>query len=179
MTNLKIFIPATRNNEDGYVIISALMVLVLVTIIGVMSVRTSNSDLEISTNDHFLNRSFYAAEASRAFVYSNPVLYSSNNITFGSPVGFPDDADPDNSPTNNFRGQEAFRGTVEYLNSSVPYRGSGFAVGKFKAHNYRMICEGHAQYNGPTRFDNPDRIRLLPDWILKHLRHQGCIYEKS
>ena len=92
MANLKIIIPATRKNEDGYVIISTLMVLILVTIIGVMSVRTSNGDLEISTNDQFFDRSFYAAEASRAFVYSNPALYSSNNITLGAPVGFPDDA---------------------------------------------------------------------------------------
>ena len=156
MANLKIIIPATRKNEDGYVIISTLMVLILVTIIGVMSVRTSNGDLEISTNDQFFDRSFYAAEASRAFVYSNPALYSSNNITFGAPVGFPDDANRATARQIISGGQEAFRGTVEYLNATTPYRGSGFSIGKFKAHNYRMICEGHGQYNGPR--DSTTRI---------------------
>jgi hypothetical protein len=146
----------SRNNEDGYIMISSLMVLALVSIIGVMSIRTSNNDLGSSTNDQFYNLSFYSAEAARAFVYSNPVLYGSDNITFGTPVAFPDSDDPTIVRQIIAGAQEVFKGSVEYLNASVPYRGSGFAVGKFKAHNYRMICEGHAQYNGPR--DSTTRI---------------------
>jgi Tfp pilus assembly protein PilX len=61
MENLKLFIRVDRKNQEGYVIVSSLMVLMLITIIGVMSVRTSNSDIEISANHHIFGRSFYAA----------------------------------------------------------------------------------------------------------------------
>ena len=122
MKNLKIFIRANRKNEDGYVIIACLMVLMLVTIIGVMSVRTSNSDIEISTNHHVFGRSFYAADTT-----------ITRTIVSGE--------------------QESFKGAVEYLNSSVVPRGSGFQAGKFRAHNYRMICEGHGPRNSITRIE--------------------------
>lgn len=149
MANMRFFISATPRDEKGYVIISALLVLVLVTIIGVMSIRSSNNDLGVTTNDQFFDRAFYAAEAARAFVYSNPLLYGSDNITTGTPVAFPDAANPATARQITSTQQEAYKGTVEYLNASTPYRGSGFAVGKFKAQNYRMRCEGHSQLNGP------------------------------
>jgi len=153
MKNLKIFIRANRKNEDGYVIVACLMVLMLVTVIGVMSVRTSNSDIEISTNHHIFGRSFYAAEAARAFVRYNTDLYGSGHITPGSPVSFPDAADTTITRTIVLGEQESFNGAVEYLNSSVVPRGSGFQAGKFRAHNYRMICEGHGPRNSITRIE--------------------------
>jgi len=143
MKSLKVCIQENRKNENGYVIASCLMVLVLITIIGVMSVRTSNSDIEISTNHHVSGRSFYAAEAARAFVRYNPELYGSGHITPGTPVAFPNAADNTITKEIISGGQESFNGTVEYLNSSVVPRGSGFQAGKFRAHNYRMICQGH------------------------------------
>ena len=153
MGNLKVLFQANRKNEDGYVIVACLMVLVLVTIIGVMSIRTSNSDLDVSTNHHIFSRAFYAAEAARAFVRYNPDLYGSGHITSGTPVGFPDAADSTITRPIIAGEQEAFRGTVEYLNSSAVPRGSGFQAGKFKAHNYRMICEGHGPRNSITQIE--------------------------
>jgi hypothetical protein len=153
MGNLRGFILADRKNEDGYVMVACLAVLMIVTIIGVMSIRTTNSDLGISTNRHILGRSFYAAEAARAFVRYNPELYGSGHITSGTAVGFPDAADTTITHPIISGEQEAFRGTVEYLNSSVVPRGSGFQVGKFKAHNYRMICEGHGPRESITRIE--------------------------
>jgi hypothetical protein len=153
MKNLKVFIRSNRQNQDGYVIASCLMVLVVITIIGVMSIRTSNSDIEISTNHHVLGRAFYAAEAARAFVRYNPELYGSGHITAGTLVNFPDAADSTITRPVISGGQEAFRGTVEYLSSSVVPRGSGFQAGKFRAHNYRMICEGHGPRDSITRIE--------------------------
>jgi hypothetical protein len=168
MTYLKYYIPATLKNDDGSVIIPALMVLVLVSIIGLMSIRTSSEDINISTNKQLFDRSFYAAESSRAFVRNNPVLYGSTNITSRILVGFPPPENPQlqtkkieataeqdiyketftylsSSVTSKTipGSQESFRGTVQYLTSTLPPRGSGFAVVKFRAHNYKMICEGH------------------------------------
>jgi len=153
MANLQDFILVNRKNENGNVIVACLMVLMLVTIIGFMSIRTSNSDLDVSTNHYLFGRSFYAAEAARAFVRYNPDLYGSGHITSGTPVGFPDAADSTITRPIIAGDQEAFRGTVEYLNSSAVPRGSGFQAGKFKAHNYRMICEGHGPRNSITQIE--------------------------
>ena len=153
MANLKVFTLANRKNESGYVIVAVLVVLMLVTILGIMSIRTSNSDLGISTNHHILGRSFYAAEAARAYVRYHPTLYGSLHITSGTLVGFPNSGDSTITQPIISGGQESFRGTVEYLDSSVVPRGSGFQAGKFRAHNYRMICEGHGPRDSITQIE--------------------------
>jgi hypothetical protein len=142
-----------RQNQEGYAIGSCLLVLMIITIISVMSIRTSNSDNEISTNHHVFGRAFYAAEAARAFVRYHPELYGSSHITANAPVNFPDAADATITTPVIAGGLEAFRGTVEYLSSSVVPRNSGYQVGKFKAHNYRMMCEGHGPRDSITRIE--------------------------
>ena len=144
---------ANRRNEEGYVIGTCLMVLVVITIIGVMSIRTSNTDIEISTNHHLFSKAFYAAETARAFVRYHTELYGSGRITPGTPVSFPDEADATVTHAIISGGNESFKGSVEYLNSSVVPRGSGFQVGKFRAHNYRMICEGHGPRDSIARIE--------------------------
>ncbi len=131
------------SSQKGYVIPSSLLVLVLVTILGVMSIRTSTTDVSLSANTEIYKRSFYSAEAARAYVRNNQDLYGPNNITAGTPVNFPDADNPLNTATVIAGHAESFNGTVEYLNPGVPPRGSGFQVGKYKAHHYRMICQGY------------------------------------
>lgn len=50
-------------NEEGYVIIIALMILSILTIIGTASVRTSITEQQISTNSLIYHMNFYAAES--------------------------------------------------------------------------------------------------------------------
>jgi hypothetical protein len=129
------------------------MVLLLVTILGTMAIRTSQSDLQVTTNIQIYKKSFYAAEAARAYVCNNGLLYGSGNITPGSPVSFPD---PDDSTVTEpvLSGRpESFNGTVEYLNSSVPPRGSGYQVGKFRAHIYEMTCRGYGPREALTTIE--------------------------
>jgi hypothetical protein len=51
------------NNEEGSVIIAAIMVLVLLTIVGIASTNTSNTEIKIATHELIYQRNFYAAEA--------------------------------------------------------------------------------------------------------------------
>jgi hypothetical protein len=156
MTDKKNIFSQILRSENGSVIVPSLMVLMLVTIIGTMAIRTSSSDIGITTNYHLYERTFYAAEAARAYVRNNPNLYGSSHITTGILVAFPDDANPATTrPVDPGSGEpEAYRGTVEYLSSTTPPRGSGFQVTKFKAHNYRMICEGHGPRNTINRIES-------------------------
>jgi len=50
-------------NEDGYIMVSAIMVLVLLTLVGVTAVDTSTTESSISTNVLLYERAFYTAEA--------------------------------------------------------------------------------------------------------------------
>lgn len=144
---------ALTANEDGYVIPASLMVLLLITILGVMAIRTSESDLMVTTNSQIYKKAFYAAEAARAYVRNNHDLYGSDNISVGIPVAFPDPADPALTEIVSAGQTESFNGRVEYLQSSVPPRGSGYQVGKFRSHYYRMTCNGHGPRDAVTTLE--------------------------
>jgi hypothetical protein len=52
------------NNENGFfTIIASLLILVLLTILGTMALRTSNTELQIATNEIIYQTNFYAAES--------------------------------------------------------------------------------------------------------------------
>lgn len=51
------------NNEKGYLIITVMLILCLLSIIGVTSVRTSTTELNIATNHTIYAMNFYAAES--------------------------------------------------------------------------------------------------------------------
>jgi len=53
----------STKNEDGYVIVMALMILSILTVIGVAGIRTSITEVQISTNHLIYNMNFYAAES--------------------------------------------------------------------------------------------------------------------
>ena len=141
------------NNQNGMAIVSVLMVLALITIAGLMATRTSTTEMQISTSDQIHKISFYAAEAARAYVIYNADLYSSLNIDRENPLNFPNDADSTVKQTLDAGSNQSFKGKVEYLDPSLPPRGSGYQVGKFKAHVYQMTCTGHGPRNSSTAIE--------------------------
>jgi len=171
MTNSKMFFSAALNNDDGSIIVPSLMVLAIISIIGVMAIKTSSDDILISTNQQLIERAFYAAESARAMGRNDPVLYGRNYIDPRILVGFPrTNASPQATPlpaplTNlSYFGQmkKDTQDTITYLNSftpvlipgshesikgSVQYLGSSRCRGcgndiSFRAYNYKMVCEG-------------------------------------
>jgi Tfp pilus assembly protein PilX len=64
LKKIKFWLKATSifNNEEGSVIIAALMVLVLLTIIGIASTNVSNTEVKISTHNLIHQQNFYRAE---------------------------------------------------------------------------------------------------------------------
>lgn len=61
------------HNEDGFVLIVALFVLILLTIIGISATNTSVIDIQISQNDKAYKIAFYNADSG---VYATPKLIS-------------------------------------------------------------------------------------------------------
>lgn len=49
-------------NEDGFVLVTALLIMVLLTILGIAATNTAITELQISANDRDYKRNFYRAE---------------------------------------------------------------------------------------------------------------------
>jgi hypothetical protein len=123
-------------------LIVSLLTLALLTLIGVAATTTTTSDMHVAGNEKSYKLAFYAAEAARGYVAASPALYGPNNITIGGKIYFPNNGNP--SEEYSLGASQSFNGDVEYIGATPPPRGSGFQVGKFKAHRYAMTISGHA-----------------------------------
>ncbi len=141
----------TINNENGFVLVIALIMLAIVTVIGIAATRTSETELQISGNEKLHKLSFYAAEAARGYVADDTSLYGGDNITEGVGIYFPNNADP--SAAYDLDPTQSFKGDVGYTGSSAPPRGSGYEAGKFKAHRYQMTCDGYGPSNSQSQIE--------------------------
>ena len=93
-------------NEEGSVIVVALMILVVLTIIGISATDTTTVELQIATNDKFHKIAFYHADAG---VYATPKLISAAideganpTVPFGSTITFLDDTGSPTDTSNAF-----------------------------------------------------------------------------
>jgi hypothetical protein len=112
------------------------VVLMLLTIIGMSATQMSESELGMAGNWKFQRKAFYAAQSASGYVARSPELYDNGNIAPGTPQSF-------SSPDGLLGGADSFDGTVQYLGASAVPRGSGFETGQFKAHRYKMQCNGY------------------------------------
>ena len=145
------------NNEEGYIMIVALIILIMLTIIGTSATNNTSVELKIAANDKFHKIAFFAAEAARGYVATNTNLYGPENITVGGTHYFPNETDP-YSPYLSDPGLEytlgtyqKFKGSVEYRGDSPPPRGSGYEAGKFRAHIYRLASTGIGPKDAQTQ----------------------------
>ncbi len=140
-----------RKNEDGSVMVVAILILALLTIIGIAAMSTTNVELKISGNEKSYKMALYAAEAARGYVVKTPELYGPDNMTLGQGLNFPDENNP--LVVVRLSSKQSFGGTVEYLGFSAPPRGSGTQVGTFKAYKYKMECKGYGPAKAESRIE--------------------------
>jgi hypothetical protein len=131
------------STEEGSVLVVALVVLVLLTIIGIAATQMSESELGMAGNWKFQREAFYAAESASGYVARSPELYDNGNMAAGIPESF-------SSPEGLLGHTQSFDGTVQYLGASSVPRGSGFEAGQFKAHRYKMQCNGYGPSGAKT-----------------------------
>lgn len=128
-------------NEAGIVTGMMLLMLAIFTVLGVSAIMVSMTEMSLASNDQFSKIAFYGAEAARGYVPRNRDLYGVDNITVNGGISFPDMTD--DAIREPFGANQEFNGEVMYNGSATPPRGSGFEIGTFKAHNYRMMCNGY------------------------------------
>ena len=131
----------SMSNEKGSVIIVALIMLSLLSLIGISATRSSEIEVRVADNQRNHKIAFYSAETARVYVAKTTNLYNSENIQLGQPISFPDK--DDSSQKYTISSNQSFNGDVEYTGPTTVPRGSGFEAGKFKAHNYKMECDGY------------------------------------
>lgn len=139
------------DNQNGSMIVVAILFLALLSIIGTAGINTSNTELQIAASEQVYKTTFFAAEAGRSFVAQNPDLYHDGNLTIGETLNFPDLMVASNK--YNLAALQSFNGNVEYQGSSPTPRGSGFEVGDYRAHNYRVISNGYGPRNSVTQVE--------------------------
>ena len=122
-------------------IVVVLMILSILTVIATAGTNNSITEQRSATNEQIHELSFYAADTGRAYVIEHVDLYHDDNITVDGFITFPD---KDNSEVTFSMGSlESFAGEVRYLGSGATPRGSGFEVGKFVSHRYRITTTGY------------------------------------
>jgi len=144
-------------NQRGSTLFIAIIALISLTLLGIMAISNTVSELRVSGNDRLSKLAFFTTEAARGYVVGHAELYNFNNTS--EVMTFPDDAD-DTSTNNtvtinsvqyfcldgNPPCNQAFRGTVRYVSANdtkkAPPRGMGFSVGAYSANVYQMVCDG-------------------------------------
>jgi len=137
-------------NEDGFVLVIALIMMVLLTLLGISASTTTEIEIQIAGNERSHGIAFYAAEAAGAYVAGSPELYGSDNITLEEYISFPDDEDP--SARYALGSRQSLNGDVEYLGRFAG-RGSGDAAGQVWHHRYKMRCFGYGPSNAKTQIE--------------------------
>ena len=139
------------SDERGSTLVVGLLVLVLLSFMGIAATSTSSLELQIAGNEKAFQIAFYSAEAARGYVARKKDLYHSDNITVDQTLSFPNRDNPSQRYSLSAHGE--FNGEVGYLGAWAPPRGSGFEVGKFKAHRYRMNCLGRGPANAQCEIE--------------------------
>ena len=102
-------------NEEGYVIITALLILMLLTITGISAIRTSTTELKISTNMLIHKMNFYGAESGLAHgaVWCNDEILPTDDVDF-------DVDEPIPSVSGAFSNLVSYTGDIEYMSRYEP-----------------------------------------------------------
>ena len=144
-------LPIRIQNQKGSMSAVVIMMLAVLTIVGIASITTSNTEQKIATSEQIHKMAFFAAEAGRSYVTQNSDLYHDDNTVVGGTLNFPDTTSADTR--YEMWAQQAFKGTVEYLGNTTVPRGSGFEADAYRAHNYRILSNGYGPRSSESRIE--------------------------
>ena len=145
--NNKAAMPPARQNEEGFVLVATLVILMLLVVLGISTTTNTNIELQIAGNDKVYKQNFYQAEggsyneAGRVGVSSSPYQVSdpgtSNQIlsdlsNLASPLVL---NDPTTWPSSNLN-QLSYNSLVTYLYAGSPPK--GYDASQFSGYNFRI-----------------------------------------
>ncbi len=141
-------------NERGMVLILAIVMLMLLTILGILSISTSTSELHIAGNDRNNNTAFYTADAANDYGQINDSIYTA--LT-GTATSWPQ------TGTGNGTNQDYNSVTVGYQKADVKVQfisrgqlppGSGDDPELFQAFYYVVSVSGAGPNNTKVQLES-------------------------
>lgn len=160
-------------NENGSILIIALLLLAVMSVLGTLLMSTSTTEIQISGNYRNNQESFYVAD--RALEYSmrsasntsgSVDLYLDQNTSLATPAlhrtvidlgqGGLESVDTDGDGTRDVAITTDDRNSVTFVNAGPPPVGSGSDASLFEARNY--VADAVGLY--PIRVNNPSRTEL-------------------
>jgi len=132
------------DNEKGYVLVVSLLMLTVVTVIGIAATRTSDTELQIASNERQHLTDFYSAEGGVIYMLEDytpwlttAFLTAGETAASYGPVDIDIDSDGTNDATVEARYVEDSGTTVPVLpHTGSPPVGSGYSVEYFEVHRY-------------------------------------------
>jgi hypothetical protein len=140
--------PVFLNNEKGSVLIIAVMILVLLTVIGISAITTSNIEVQISGNDKINKMVFYAADSGIPYVSVHTDWYGPDNL-YEAGTYFSEN--PDEVVKKKYKLSDRLQVDIEnvlYLGKNHMPLGSGFSAGQIFSINYKLRSNGTGPNNG-------------------------------
>lgn len=140
------------DNEKGIALVIALIVLFLMSLLGTMMITNSSTEVQGARNFRVKQDSFYGAD--RAVEYARTDVNIYTTIGSGS-VNIP------LSGVSLASGSSDATGTVTYLSSGNPPRGSGIDATEFQANFYAIEVAGTGPANSRTEAET-NVARIVP-----------------
>lgn len=142
----------TVRNEKGIALVLALIVMFVMSLLGTMMIANSTSETKGAMNWRTKQDSFYAAERALEYARTDVNIYSA--IGAGS-VAIP------LSGVSLAAGTSDATGTVTYLSTGNPPRGSGIDATEFQANFYAIEAAGTGPANSRTETET-SVARIIP-----------------
>lgn len=140
------------DNEKGFALILALVVMFLMSMLGATIYTLSSSEILVSRNYRSRQNTFYAAERGLEYAKTDANIY----LTIGTgTVNVP------MAGVSLVVGNTNASGTVQYAAGGNPPRGSGIDATQFQANYYVIDVTGTGQGNSSVELE-ANNARIIP-----------------
>lgn len=140
-------------DEKGMALVITLLVMFLMAIMGTTLFSVSTTEMKISRNNRFSSETFYAAERGNEYAQTDPAIYTT--------VGTASVSVPLTGISLQV-GQTDASGTVSYMATGNPPRGSGVDISDFKANYFLVEITGTGSGNATERIES-NVAKIVPN----------------
>jgi len=140
-------------DEKGMALVITLLVMFLMAIMGTTLFSISTTEMKISRNNRFSSEAFYAAERGNEYAQTDPTIYAT--IGTGS-LAIP------LAGIDLQSGNTDASGTVSFMTSGNPPRGSGVDISDFKANYFLLEVTGTGSGNATERIES-NVAKIVPN----------------
>jgi len=144
---------AIFNNEKGMALVITLILMFIMTILGTTLFSVTTTEVKISRNTNFGNQAFYAAERADQYAQTDANIYATIGTgTLNIPL----------TGVSLQSGQSNATGTVSFLASGNPPRGSGVDANDFKANYFVVDVTGTSSGNA-SKWLESNVAKIVPN----------------